>query len=79
MPLTDSQVRSLPPGTKRQKKSCGDSLYVVVEPISKGGGKSFIGITRFPPRSPNNGGVSEQSRAPRTAHRMVALPQVSEA
>ena len=56
MPLTDSQVRALPPGTKRQKKSCGDSLYVVVEPISKGGGKSFIGITRFPPRSPNNGG-----------------------
>ena len=56
MPLTDSQLRALPPGTKRQKKSCGDSLYVVVEPISKGGGKSFIGITRFPPRSPNNGG-----------------------
>ena len=56
MPLTDSQIRALPPGTKRQKKSCGDSLYVVVEPISKGGGKSFIGITRFPPRSPNNGG-----------------------
>ena len=56
MPLSDSEVRSLTPASKRQKKSCGDSLYVVVEPISKGGGKSFIGITRFPPRSPKNGG-----------------------
>ena len=58
MSLSDSQVRALKAGEKRQKKSCGSSsgLYVVVEPISKGGGKSFIGITRFPSRSPKNGG-----------------------
>ena len=58
MSLSDSQVRALKASEKRQKKSCGSSsgLYVVVEPISKGGGKSFIGITRFPPRSPKNGG-----------------------
>ena len=56
MPLSDSEVRALTAGDKRKKKSCGDSLYVVVEPKSKGGGKSFIGITRFPPRSPQNGG-----------------------
>ena len=56
MSLSDSAVRALTAGDKRQKKSCGDSLYVVVEPKSKAGGKSFIGITRFPPRSPQNGG-----------------------
>ena len=58
MALSDSQVRALKATDRRQKKSCGSSsgLYVVVEPISKGGGKSFIGITRFPPRSPKNGG-----------------------
>ena len=56
MSLSDSEVRALTAGDKRKKKSCGDSLYVVVEPKSKGGGKSFIGITRFPPRSPQNGG-----------------------
>ena len=58
MSLSDSQVRALKAGDKRQKQRCGSSsgLYVVVEPTSKGGGKSFIGITRFPPRSPKNGG-----------------------
>ena len=29
--------------------SAGDSLFVVVESVGKGGGKSFLGITRFPP------------------------------
>lgn len=58
MSLSDSQVRALKAGEKRQKQRYGSSsaLYVIVEPISKGGGKSFIGITRFPPRSPKNGG-----------------------
>ena len=58
MSLSDSKVRALKAVEKRQKKSCGSSsgLYVVVEPISKGGGNSFIGITRFPPRIPKNGG-----------------------
>ena len=44
MSLSDSQVRALKAGEKRQKQRCGSSsgLYVIVEPISKGGGKSFI-------------------------------------
>ena len=29
--------------------SAGDSLFVVIESVGKGGGKSFIGRTRFPP------------------------------
>ena len=56
MPLTASEVAAFKATDKRQNKSCGDSLVLVVEPISKGGGKSFIGVTRFPPRSPKNGG-----------------------
>ena len=34
---------------KRKVVSAGDSLFVVVESVGKGGGKSFIGRTRFPP------------------------------
>ena len=34
---------------KRKVVSAGDSLYVVVESVGKGGGNSFLGITRFPP------------------------------
>ena len=49
MSLSDSQVRAYKATDGRQKKSCGDSLFLVVEPISKGGGKSFVGRTRFPP------------------------------
>ena len=49
MSLSDSQVRSFTATEKRQKKSCGDSLFLVVERISKGGGKSFVGRMRFPP------------------------------
>ena len=46
--LTHSQVRSFQATEKRQKKSCGDSLCLVVEAISKGGGKSFVGRMLFP-------------------------------
>ena len=56
MSLTASEVAAYKATDKRQVKSCGDSLYLLLEPISKGGGKSFLGITRFPPRSPKNGG-----------------------
>ena len=49
MPLSDSEIRSFQATDKRQKASCGDSLYLVVEPVQKGGGKSFIAKTRFPP------------------------------
>ena len=48
MPLSDSEVRSVVATSKRQYIACGNSLYLVVEPISKGGGKSFMGRTRFP-------------------------------
>ena len=48
MSLSDSQVRSLKATEKRQKQSCGDSLCLVVEAISKGGGKSFVGWSCFP-------------------------------
>jgi len=53
MPLTDSQIRAYKPTDKRQKTTCGDSLFLVVEPISKGGGKSFAGRMRFPPGRDN--------------------------
>lgn len=49
MPLSDSQIRAVEATTKRQYLTCGNSLFLVVEPISKGGGKSFMGRTRFPP------------------------------
>ena len=49
MPLSDSEIRAFQATDKRQKASCGDSLYLVVEPAQKGGGKSFIAKTRFPP------------------------------
>ena len=53
MSLSDSEVRSLKASEKRQKKSCSDSLFLVVEPISKGGDKSFTGRMRFPPGRTN--------------------------
>ena len=62
MPLTASEVAAFKATDKRQNKSCGDSLVLVVEPISKGGGKSFMGVTRFPPRSPKNGGKRVEVR-----------------
>jgi len=62
MSLTASEVAAFKATDKRQNKSCGDSLVLVVEPISKGGGKSFMGVTRFPPRSPKNGGKRVEVR-----------------
>jgi integrase len=49
MPLSDSQVRALKAGERRQSKSVGDSLILVIESIARGGGKSFEGRMRFPP------------------------------
>ena len=49
MPLSDKEIRDLAPTSKRQRVSCGDSLLVVVESVGRGGGKSFVGTTRFPP------------------------------
>ena len=49
MPLSDKEIRDLAPTSKRQRVSCGDSLLVIVESVGRGGGKSFVGTTRFPP------------------------------
>ena len=49
MPLSDKEIRDLAPTSKRQRVSCGDSLLVVVASVGRGGGKSFVGTTRFPP------------------------------
>ena len=49
MPLSGSELKGLKADAKRKVVSAGDSLFVVVESVGKGGGKSFIGRTRFPP------------------------------
>ena len=49
MPLSDSQVKALKAGPRKQNVSVGDSLIVVIESESRGGGKSFEGRLRFPP------------------------------
>ena len=48
MPFTDSQVRSLEASSKRQVVSVGKSLFVVVYPVKRGGGKYFVGRLRIP-------------------------------
>ena len=47
--LTDTGIRALIPTEKRVLHSCGNSLFLLIEPLAKGGGKSFIGRLRFPP------------------------------
>ena len=49
MSLSDLDVKRLPIKEKRYKKSCGDGLSVVVEPVKGKSGKSFVGRMRFPP------------------------------
>ena len=49
MPLSASGLKGLKAGAKRKVVSGGDSLFVVVESFGKGGAKSVIGRTRFPP------------------------------
>ena len=48
MPLSDSQVKAEQPGSRRRNVSVGDSLFLVIESVSRGGGKSFEGRMRFP-------------------------------
>ena len=48
MPLTASQVTAITATDKRQRISCGESLLLIVESEKRGGGKSFVGTTRFP-------------------------------
>ena len=54
MPLSDSKIRALVPGDKRRRVADGDGLGVVVEPIHRGGGISFVGRFRFPPGRKGN-------------------------
>ena len=49
MPLSDSQVKAEQAGPRRRNVSVGDSLFLVIESASRGGGKSFEGRMRFPP------------------------------
>lgn len=56
MPVVDSFIRGLAASEKRQTVSLGDALFLIIEPSSKGGGKSFLGRMRFPPVAPKNGG-----------------------
>ena len=49
MPLSDSQVKAEQAGPRRRNVSVGDSLFLVIESVSRGGGKSFEGRMRFPP------------------------------
>ena len=49
MPLSDSELKGLKADAKRKVVSAGDSLFVVVESVGKGGGKSLISRTSFPP------------------------------
>ena len=43
MPLSDSELKGLKAGAKRKVVSAGDSLFVVVESVGKGGGTSSAG------------------------------------
>ena len=49
MPLSDSQVKAEQAGPRRRNVSVGDSLFLVIESATRGGGKSFEGRMRFPP------------------------------
>ena len=71
MPLSDKEIRDLKPTDKRQKKGVGDSLFVVVESVRRGGGKSFVGTTRFPP---GRSGKQVEVRLVRTAKEQANGP-----
>ena len=49
MSLSDSQVKAEQAGQGRRSVSVGNSLILVIESESRGGGKSFEGRMRFPP------------------------------
>ena len=54
MPLSDSQVKAEQAGARRRNVSAGDSLFSVIEAVSRGGGKSVKGRMRFPPGRQGN-------------------------
>jgi integrase len=43
MARTQKEIQALKPTEKRQHLGCGDGLNIIIEPIQKGGGKSFEG------------------------------------
>jgi len=47
MALTQKEIIALVATNKRQQYGCGDGLNIIIEPISKGGGKSFEGRFRM--------------------------------
>lgn len=47
MALTQKQIQSLTPKERRQQFGCGDGLNIIIEPVHKGGGKSFEGRYRM--------------------------------
>ncbi len=49
MLLFDSEVRSLEVEDMRKVVSAGDSLYIIVYPVGRGGGMYFVGRMRHPP------------------------------
>ena len=49
MPFTDSEIRALKAGEKMKDFSAGPGLRIRLEPVKKGGGKSFYGYMYFPP------------------------------
>ena len=49
MPLSGSQVKAEQAGLHRRNVSVFASLFLVIESVSRGGGKSFEGRMRFPP------------------------------
>ena len=48
-PLTDSEIRSLLLGSKRQNDMLGNSLFLTLETVQKGSTKRFLGRYLFPP------------------------------
>ena len=49
MPFSDSQVKAEQAGPRRRNVSVGDSFFLVIESVSRGGGKSIEGRMRFHP------------------------------
>lgn len=47
MALNQKEIMAIAPTSKRQQFGCGDGLNIVIEPIHKGGGKSFEGKFRM--------------------------------
>ena len=80
MPVSDSDIRNLIPQETIKRFSVGDSLYIVMEPARKGGGKSFYGYIYFPPGwksrwHPHDparwGGPKYQQNSPKAGHSRV--------